>query len=90
MPVRAQAPYFLACGFKAIHAQVFYDFGLANVIRKLFADPEWAAARGMGRDTSAAMNFMAALLSNPAALRLLGLIEGQMGSSTRRAAAPIS
>ena len=37
-----------------MHAQVYYDFGLANVIRKLFANPEWAAARGKGRDTSAA------------------------------------
>jgi hypothetical protein len=37
-----------------LHAQVYYDFGLANVIHKLFADPEWAAARGKGRDTSAA------------------------------------
>ena len=40
--------------FTYLHAQVYYDFGVANVIRKLFADPDWAAARGKGRDTSAA------------------------------------
>ena len=34
--------------------QVFYVFGLASVIHKLFRDPEWAAARGKGRDTSSA------------------------------------
>ena len=33
---------------------MYYDFGLADLIRKLFADPEWAAARGKGMDTSAA------------------------------------
>jgi hypothetical protein len=31
--------------------QVYYDFGLDNVIRdKLFTDPEWCKYRGEGRD----------------------------------------
>ena len=40
-----------------LHAQVYYDFGVANVIGKLFADPDRAAARGKGRDTSAAGSY---------------------------------
>ena len=48
------AVHCMACACTCIYAQVYYDFGLADVIRKLFANPEWAAARGKGRDTSAA------------------------------------
>ena len=56
MPSRALALHCLACAFTyiCIRAQVYYDFGLSNVIRKLFGDPEWAAGRGKGRDASAA------------------------------------
>ena len=40
--------------YHGTRTQVYDDFGLADVIRKLFADPDWAAARSKGRDTSAA------------------------------------
>lgn len=43
------------------HLQTFYDLGLANVIRdRLFVDPEFAAARGKGRDFSSGSLYGAA------------------------------
>ena len=65
MPSQLQALHCLACAFMYIHTQVYYDFGLANVIRKLFRDPEWAAGRGKGRDTSSA-----GFYGSPEAVRL--------------------
>lgn len=32
--------------------QEFYDFGLEEVVRALFANPEWAALRATGRNMS--------------------------------------
>ena len=63
-----------------MHAQVYYDFGLANVICKLFGDPEWAAARGKGRDTSAG-----GFYGGPEAARLDRVTRGLFGKDSSSA-----
>ena len=74
-------PLLEPCGmYTLMHVQVYYGFGLAKVIGKLFQDPDWTAARGKGRDTSPG-----GFYGSPEAARPITVMRGLFGRDSSSA-----